>query len=280
MTEERIDNFSLHKIARSGQCFRMTPMESDSYQLVAHGRRLVVSQDGPAVRFDCSREEFDGLWRHYFDLDADYSHLTGRADPRDRFLQEALRYGQGLRILRQDPWETMISFIISQRKNIPAIAAAVEAMCRRFGDRKADKYGEFYDFPTAARIAGLDIGDLLECSLGYRAKYVLSAAKRVAQGKTDLISLESLSSEDLYQSLLEVDGIGAKVANCVMLFAYHRVDAFPIDVWIERMINTEYEGRFPCERYQGCAGILQQYIFFYARSETYKNCPKPLNQHS
>lgn len=269
---------SLANIAGSGQCFRMTRQDGGAYRVIAFGKRLEIRQTGEReFAFDCSRDEFDRVWSGYFDLRTDYSPLAGRIDPGDRFLAAALRHGDGLRILRQDPWETTVSFIISQRKSLPCIRSAVEALCRRFGDALEDRHGVYRAFPAPGRIAGLRKEDLDACSLGYRSGYVLSAARMAASGGLDFGRMAALDDGDLRRELMRIDGVGPKIADCVMLFAYARTDAFPVDVWIDRVIRTEYGGRFPLERYPGCAGILQQYAFHYARSRDYRICEKPLN---
>ena len=219
---------------------------------------------------DCDQAEFDALWRNYFDLDTDYAVIRAKADPEDLFLKRACAYGQGIRMLRQDPWEMLISFIISQRKNIPAIQFCIEALAERYGDL-LEVTGEkrHYSFPSAPRLAALSEWEFLACSLGYRAKYVLAAARMVASGALDLDAIAALPDDALFSALLAVPGVGEKVANCVMLFGYHRLSRFPRDVWIIRVEEREYDGAFPTERYPFDAGALQQYIFYYARSADY-----------
>ena len=221
------------------------------------------------VVLDCSQAEFDAIWRDYFDLAVDYASIRTLADPEDVFLRRACDYGAGIRMLRQEPWEMLVSFIISQRKNIPAIQYCIEALCSRYGEPIESAGERFYTFPSAQTLAALDESHFLACSLGYRAKYVLAAARMVAMGTLDLATIAACSDEELYSTLLAVPGVGEKVANCVMLFGYHRLTRFPRDVWINRIEKQEYGGVFPLERYTELAGALQQYIFYYARSEEY-----------
>ena len=169
----------------------------------------------------------------------------------------------------------LVSFIISQRKNIPAIQYCIEALCSRYGESIESGGERFYAFPSAETLAALDESHFLACSLGYRAKYVLAAARMVASGTLDLSGIASCSDEALYSVLLAVPGVGEKVANCVMLFGYHRFARFPRDVWINRIEAREYGGAFPTERYPDTAGALQQYIFYYARSTTYAAEKRP-----
>ena len=262
-------DFNIRKIAESGQCFRLKPVSSGGYVLVARGRVLHLTDTPEGAALDCSQAEFDAVWRDYFDLATDYAEIRAQADPGDAFLKRACDYGTGIRMLRQDPWEMLVSFIISQRKNIPAIKFCVEALCSRYGEPIESDGEQFFSFPSAELIAALDEAHFLACSLGYRAKYVLSAARMIASGTLDLSAIASLDDDALFSALLTVAGVGEKVANCVMLFGYHRLDRFPRDVWINRIEAREYGGAFPTERYPDSAGALQQYIFYYARSTEY-----------
>ena len=169
--------------------------------------------------------------------------------------------------LRQDEWEMLVSFIISQRKSIPAIRRAVELLSERFGERLgSDSEGPVYAFPTAEALCCAGEQALQECGLGYRTRYVLHAAQQAAEGTLDLKKLASLPDEALFARLMELDGVGKKVANCVCLFGYGRVGRVPVDVWIERLIRDEFAGQDPFPQFGLEAGIVQQYLFFYKRS--------------
>ena len=263
-------DFDIRKIADSGQCFRLNPNQDGGYTLVAKGRVLrAVEADGCLL--DCTQAEFDALWRDYFDLQTDYAAIRAGVEPDDAFLRRACDYGRGIRMLRQDPWEMLVSFIISQRKSIPAIKYCIEAICARYGELITCAGEKLYTFPSPEKLAALDEAHFLACSLGYRAKYVLSCARMIASGALDLGKIASLDDEALYSALLTVSGVGEKVANCVMLFGYHRLSRFPRDVWINRIEAREYQGAFPTGRYLETAGVLQQYIFYYGRSEAYQH---------
>jgi len=262
-------DFNIQKIAESGQCFRLNRQSDGSYLLLARGCALRLADTASGCEIDCTREEFDAVWRGYFDLDTDYAAIRGAVDGDDAFLQRACDYGRGIRILRQDPWETLVSFIISQRKNIPAIKRCVETICARYGEPVSGAGEELFSFPSAERLAALDEKHFLACSLGYRAKYVLAAARMAALGEPDLAAVGEKPDSALFDALLTVPGVGAKVADCVMLFGYHRLSRFPRDVWINRVEEREYGGAFPVERYPETAGVLQQYVFYYARSAAY-----------
>ena len=262
-------DFDIRKIAESGQCFRLRRGGHEEYTLIAHNRVLRIRQMDEGCVLECDPTEYSALWQDYFDMDTDYGAIRAAADPEDAFLQRACVFGRGIRMLRQDPWEMLVSFIISQRKNIPAIQFCIEAICSRYGEPMDGGAGTVYSFPSAQRLSELDEAHFLACSLGYRAKYVLSAARMVASGALDLGAIASLDDEALFSALLAVSGVGEKVSNCVMLFGYHRLSRFPRDVWINRIEAREYGGAFPLERYPETAGALQQYIFYYARSAAY-----------
>lgn len=264
-----IEDFCLENIAESGQCFRMTKETDGSYTAVAGGRVVNIAEIRPQrFRFSCAKAAFEGFWKNYFDLGTDYAAFRAQVPPEDLFLHAAFKAARGMRILRQEPWETLISFILSQRKSIPAIRSCVEALCRRFGTGIAGTAA--YAFPTPAALARASIAELKECALGYRAPYVKKTAEIIAEGAFSLDRAEELPDEALLEALKELPGVGVKVASCAMLFGFHRTAAFPRDVWILRVENEEYGGRFPDERYPGCAGVLQQYMFFFARQRQYR----------
>ncbi len=263
----KIKNFSLEQIADSGQCFRMEMQPDKSCVLAARDKYLKINPlENGEFEFECTQQQFDDYWKNYFDLDADYQKWICSVPESDSFLSHAAFYGSGLRILRQDAWEMLITFIISQRKNIPAIKKCVNAISEKFGT-KIDGT-DMYAFPTPQQLSS-DYALLGSCSLGYRTQYVYEAAVSVCDGTLDLNAAAALDDESLFAYLLKIKGVGAKVANCVMLFGFHRINAFPIDVWIQRILDTHYKAGFPLEEYSGYAGVIQQYMFYYARSEEY-----------
>lgn len=266
MYEIYLTDFSPGAIAESGQCFRMAAV-AYGWTVTAQGRYLEIEPGSePGVfRFSCAPQEFETIWRRYFDLEADYAAYRNKCLKKDKYLRRACAYGQGLRILRQDPWEMLISFVISQRKSIPAIRRAVEELCRAFGEEHRAGRRVYHAFPSPTALACAGSRQLEACGLGYRAKYVHDAACRVAEGRLDLQALAGRPTPEVQQSLMEVYGVGIKVAQCVLLFGYHRLEALPVDVWMDRVIREHYHGKFP-RSYQDCAGILQQYLFYYARS--------------
>lgn len=267
----------MKKIAESGQIFRFNVYD-DEYSLVAGDKLLFIKEDGDEYILSCSESEFEEFWIDYFDLRLDYSDFEKNIPPDDLFLINAAEYSYGIRILNQDKWEMLISFIISQRKSIPAIKSSIEKLAKTYGKKidmqvpdfikNIDKNSEFFAFPTPKALADASIDDLNACSLGYRSPYIEASAKAVYRGDIDLEALSKLDDNELLAALMSLKGVGIKVANCVALFGYHRIAAFPIDVWIKRMIDEHYDGEFPLKRYDGYAGVIQQYIFYYGREST------------
>ncbi|MEG2931542.1 MAG: DNA glycosylase, partial [Ruthenibacterium sp.] len=227
-----------------------------------------ILPDGVALH--CSEVEYQTIWREYFDMDTDYKTFRAAVPPEDAFLTRAARYGCGVRILQQEPWEMLVTFIISQRKNIPAIKRAVALLCEQAGERLCGAEQLCFAFPSAVRVAAMRPEALAACSLGYRAAYLRAAAQMAASGALDLEGLRQADDATLFDALVTVPGVGPKVANCVMLFGYHRLCGFPRDVWINRVIEQEYHGAFPLARYAGFEGVIQQYMFFYGRSAAYR----------
>ena len=258
------DCFDPWEIMESGQCFRMAPLGTQAVEAVAGGRRVVVETLGAGrFAFHCSPSDFDAFWRAYFDLDTDYAAIIAAAPPEDAVLAHAMATARGLRILRQDPWETLCGFILSQRKHLKAIRACMEALSDAYGSPIAGTARRA--FPTPARLAACTEAELRACGLGYRAPYVLDAAQRIASGTLDLAALHALSDDALLAALLGVHGVGVKVADCVMLFAFRRLARAPVDVWIRRVIDEQYAGVSPFAGYGAYAGVYQQYLFIARR---------------
>lgn len=264
----------MKKIADSGQIFRFNVYD-DEFSLVAGDKLLFIKEDKKGYILSCSEKEFNEFWLDYFDLRLDYGDFEKNIPETDVFLKDAAKYSYGIRILNQDKWEMLISFIISQRKSIPAIKSSIEKLAKVYGKKidmkipefikNIDADTEFYTFPTPKELANADIEALNACSLGYRSPYIEASAKAVYRKDIDLNAIDSLDDEELLKALMSLKGVGIKVANCVALFGYHRIAAFPIDVWIKRMIDEHYDGEFPLELYKGYAGVIQQYIFYYGR---------------
>lgn len=272
-------DFELGHIFDCGQCFRFNPNPDRSYTGTAFGRTVRISKDGgDVILHNTSLEDFLSVWKDYLDLDCDYSQIKARlTSGGDRVMAEAVEYGGGIRILRQDLWETMISFIISASNNIPRIKKIIELLCANFGDAHDYEGNTYYSFPLPERIASLKLEDLSVIRTGFRDKYILNCAKKVCSGEIDLDYIRSLDTVRAKKTLMNIYGIGNKVADCIMLFGLSHRDAFPVDVWIKRIMEYYYFGNkpqsiktiadFAYERFGELGGIAQQYLFFYARGK-------------
>ncbi|MDO4266093.1 MAG: GIY-YIG nuclease family protein [Eubacteriales bacterium] len=267
------DDFDLEKIRLSGQCFRVKELSDGWYRFITGEEVLYIRKEGDApgcYAVSCTEQAWEQTWKPYFDFPRSYTAIRrrikkagiGAALPEEAltFADRAVKSGRGLRILRQDPWEMMITFILSQRKSIPAIMTAVEALCRSFGRPLAEG---LYAFPSPEALYQASPEALSACGLGYRAPYVRDAARRVYTGEIDPAELSGLSDEALYEALLAGYGVGKKVASCIMLFGYGRLAMVPVDVWIERAIRDGFLGQDYFPFYGKDAGVLQQYIFYY-----------------
>lgn len=263
------DDFDAIKIAQSGQCFRWYPLADNRCRIFAGAHTVVLSQPAPnCLELTCTQAEFDDLWHTYFDFNCNYTELRSKILPADSYLTQAAEYGRGIRILRQDPWEMLITFLLSQRKSIPAIRKSVEALCTAAGTPIGEEQGQIlYAFPTPSQLAALEPDTLASCGLGYRLPYVQRAAQFVCQNPAQFASFSQQSDAELLQSLLAFHGVGAKIAHCVMLFGFHRLDAFPKDVWINRVLDTHYPNGYPFAQYAPFNGVMQQYLFFFGRAE-------------
>ena len=269
MILEMTDDFDPGKIAESGQCFRWEKRDGDTYRIIAGQACLYLKSLG-ADRYDlsCTEEEFGGFWKNYFDLEENYRGIRARIDSgQDPFLWKASQEERGIRILRQDPWEMLVTFIISQNRNIPSIRRSVELLASRCGEPLTDVRGErYYGFPSPEAVAALSDETLTDCRLGYRCRYVRAAGEAVAGGEIDLKALQETDGETAMKALTGLLGVGVKVASCVSLFGLHHVDAFPVDVWVKRILENEYPEGYPFERYSPYNGIYQQYMFAYYRN--------------
>ena len=273
ITVEIPEDFDIAKIADSGQCFRAV-REGDRYRFVTRDRVLYIEQTGVRCSVSCPMEEWERFWIPYFDLMRDYATVRSRIG--DPFLQAAAEYGKGIRILKQDPWEMLISFILSQRKSIPAIRNAVERLCERFGTPLPSPGGAVFAFPTPKALHHADEEELYRCGLGYRTPYVRDAARKVYNGEIDLAALALMPDSGLSDTLKTIRGVGDKVSSCIMLFAYGRTACVPVDTWIGRIIR-QY-GKNPFEPYGADAGILQQYAFYYLIHDKTKAARASLEQ--
>ena len=258
------DDFDLERIFECGQCFRWNADEKGVYTGVAMGKAARIYREGDDIFISGTVDDFENIWRGYFDLDRNYREIR-KTLCTDEYMTAASEYGAGIRILCQDKWEALCSFIISQCNNIPRIKKIVETLCRCFGE-ETELFGKvYYTFPSAEKIAELTAEDLAPLRCGYRAPYIIGAAKAVFSGELDLEAIASGTPENALKALKSLNGVGDKVANCAVLFGLQMLDAFPIDVWIKKVLTAHYGKDFDPSVFSPYAGIAQQYMFYYAR---------------
>ena len=260
------ENFNLTDIFECGQCFRFKKTENGGYEGAAYGKYLRVYQENDKICFDTTAEDFDNVWYDYFDLGRDYKQIYNLLR-RDEVLKKASDFCPGLRILKQEPFECLISYIISQNNNIPRIKKIIERLCGFFGEKIND---EIYAFPSAEKLAGLTVSDLGVIKSGFRAKYILDAAKKIHSGEIDLDLIYGLNTADGAAYLKKINGVGDKVSGCVMLFGYNKLDAFPVDVWIKKVLEKYYPD-YPanCD-FGDYSGVANAYLFYYERNNKLK----------
>lgn len=251
--------FDVAQIAASGQCFRLTELPSGGYVAVTGQHMVKITSYTEGYCFHCSFSDFRDVWVPYFDLTVDYEAYQQKMCD-DPFLRDAIASGGGIRILRQDLWEMVVTFIISQRNNIPRIRQSVEVLCQEHGTLLGEIDDQkIYSFPTPEQLRNKDLS---AASLGYREEYVVGAADYDTRFWQELQSQDDIAAK---KTLLTVRGIGEKVANCIMLFGLHRMDSYPKDVWINRLIDDVYHGGFDPSPYAGFAGYVQQLQFYHYR---------------
>lgn len=260
------DAFDLRNTFDCGQCFRWTENADGSYSGIVRGKYVrVISDKGVIVLENSNEEDFLNIWKKYFDLENDYNEIRKEICVLCPKLSCAVDSMDGIRILSQEPWEALCSFIISQNNNIPRIKGIVSRLCEEFGEKS--EYG--YSFPTAEKIAQCTENDLAPLRAGFRAAYILDAAKKVARGEVVLEDMYILPIDECRTQLMKIKGVGPKVAECTLLYGLHRLDAFPIDVWMKKALSEFFSG-VSADAIGRYAGVAQQYIFHYSRQESEK----------
>ena len=264
-------DYDIERTFTCGQCFRFTKAISSEYKCeyrgVAHRRymRFASDSEGNVHIFGAPRDEVESLWLHYLSLDRDYTAIKAQilsdfgGHP---FMAAAIKQTGGLRILAQERFETLCSFIISQNNNIPRISKLIETISEKYGEPIETEYGTKYAFPTAERLSKVSVEELAALKLGYRAKYIADAAQRVANGE---LSLDTLDTFNAREELLKILGVGEKVASCIRLFAIEDFASFPIDVWVKRIIENRFDGKLTAKSSGIYGGVAQQYLFCYER---------------
>jgi N-glycosylase/DNA lyase len=250
--------------------------EDGSYTGVAKGKVINVSRENDTVYIkNSSLKDFNDIWKDYFDLNTDYTKIKNILKNMDEHLEKATEFGWGIRILRQDPWEMIISFIISSNNRIPMIQRAIGNLSRQYGTYIGQYNGvDYYDFPTPEQLNKASIEDIRACSTGFRDKYIKSTTEAVINNNDDVYKYNSLSTEECRKELMKFNGIGPKVCDCIALFGMQKYDTFPVDVWVKRVMQEFYVDddmslpkmrTYAIDKFGDLSGFAQQYLFYYAR---------------
>ena len=273
---EGVADFDPKHIFECGQCFRWMAEEDGSYTGVAKGKVINVSRENDTVYIkNSSLKDFNDIWKDYFDLNTDYTNIKNILKNMDEHLEKATEFGWGIRILRQDPWEMIISFIISSNNRIPMIQRAIGNLSRQYGTYIGQYNGvDYYDFPTPEQLNKASIEDIRACSTGFRDKYIKSTTEAVINNNDDVYKYNSLSTEECRKELMKFNGIGPKVCDCIALFGMQKYDTFPVDVWVKRVMQEFYVDddmslpkmrTYAIDKFGDLSGFAQQYLFYYAR---------------
>ena len=271
MTE--FESFNIKEILECGQCFRFEKIEEMHYIIIANNKVLNIKQDNEKVEFyPCNKNEFENIWINYFDLETDYNEIKKQLQD-DPIVKTAIEYASGIRILNQEPFECLISFIISQNNRIPMIKQVIKNISEKYGVKE----GEYYLFPTLNQLKKATPEELKLCKTGFRDKYILDAIQNIENNTINLEQLYNMTTQEAKDQLLKIKGVGTKVADCVLLFSLKKNEVFPTDVWVKRVMehfyfdekdtNIKEIHNFAKEKWGDLAGYAQQYLFYYARSE-------------
>lgn len=256
-----IKDLTLSETLDCGQCFRWEEQPDGSYKGTVSGKTVTVGlENGSLFIKNAVKQDFDSIWADYFDLNLDYGKIRQELSKIHPTLKAAAAYCPGIRILKQPPFEALCSFIISQNNNIPRIKGIIKRLCESFGQFN----GEDYTFPSPQVLAQQTVESLSPLRSGFRAKYLIDAAKKVAAGEIDLKKAEKMPLEEAKEMLMQIKGVGPKVADCTLLYGLHRLECFPLDVWMKRAMSVLFP-KLTAKDFGEYAGIAQQYIFHYSR---------------
>lgn len=264
---ENVKHFVPEQTFDCGQCFRFDVLSGGGVEGTVGKNHVIIKKEGNRLTVDGADDA--KFWGSYLGLDTDYDAVM--TDIGEHFgkygntIFDAMKVSDGIRILRQEPWETLCSFIVSQNNNIGRIKKIIARLCEKYGEPFDCGGKTYYAFPTAEALASADASDIFSCGTGFRAKYISDAAKKVASGEVDFEKVRLGTDADAYAELTKICGVGPKVAACTLLFGFYRTAAFPVDVWIKRVLAKYYADGIDLSALGEYAGIAQQYLFYYER---------------
>lgn len=283
-----VKNFNIKQILECGQCFRWQRVTDTDYIVVSNRRVIeIIQEDDEVIIHNTNMNDFKNIWENYFDLNTEYEPLKEELS-KDELLKQAIEFGYGIRLLNQDPFEMVISFIISARNSIPSIMKTIKKISEKFGDKIEYKGEIYYAFPTPEQLKNATLEDIQETGASFRSKYIIDTIYNINMALEakksgnltdelkmyDLDYIMSLPTDECHVALQAFKGVGAKVADCIMLFSMGKKSAFPVDVWIKRAMIHFYVAPdvslnkirvFGREKFGELSGLAQQYLFYYAR---------------
>jgi N-glycosylase/DNA lyase len=272
--QAKITEFDLEQTFECGQCFRWNKVYENGYLGVSRGRVLEIEQKSDRFIFrGTDRDTFENYWMDYLDLRRDYGEIIEKVSTEKNMIK-ATQYGNGIRILLQDEWEALVSFIISSNNNIKRIKKIVDGLCSIFGNPVEYKGHVIFAFPNPEDIYGSGCDDLGDIKCGYRAGYIIDAVEKVHLGEVDIGSIRKMNYQQGAKELMKIKGVGPKVADCVLLYGGAKYESYPVDVWVKRVTEALYLKKdskpdeiksIAREMWGDLAGFAQQYLFYYAR---------------
>ena len=269
-----MDHFNLKNTFECGQCFRWDEVGKDEFIGVVDGKVIhIKEEDGVFTFYDTDKEYFDSFLMEYFDFSLDYNEIDKKISTDDH-IKKCIEYCKGIRILKQDLFETIISFIISANNNIPRIKKIIGAICEKYGNEIDYKGNKYYSFPTYEDLKDVTKEEFHELKMGFRDKYLVDAIHKINSGEIDLDKLTNMPTLEAKKELMKIKGVGEKVSDCILLFSLKRLELCPMDVWVKRIFENRYllsdltfENGFNLAKsnWGEYAGIAQQYLFYYER---------------
>jgi N-glycosylase/DNA lyase len=274
-----VHSFELPHIFDCGQCFRWHRQKNNNYIGVAFGKVIEIEKSGDnVIIYNTNIEDFNSIWCDYFDLKRNYNEIKEELS-KDPLLKKAVDFGYGIRLLQQEPFEILLSFITSANNRIPMIKRAIENISKKYGNPITYKNNIYYTFPSPEVLSSAQMEEIEALGVGFRAKYIIDAIKNICEGTYNLEEIKSLNDDECHEELKKFNGVGPKVSDCIMLFSMEKYSAFPVDVWVKRAMQFFYLApdvslpkirTFGRDKFGALSGFAQQYLFYYARENNIK----------
>ena len=270
----RIDNnFDLKSTVTCGQIFRYEVVD-DTYIIIIKDRVISLKEENNYIIVKSNNEDnLEEIIKDYFDLNRDYETIENNIIKMDKKLENAINFSKGLKMIHQDPFETIIAYVISQNNRVPSIANALNLIALNYGEKVNFENRDYYLFPNYEKLKNITIDNYRKCKVGFRDKYIYEIVQSINNGSLDINTIYNMTSDESMKYLMSFKGIGMKVASCILLFAYQKFDVFPVDTWVKKYMKDDYniEGesnirKFASDKYKEYSGLAIQYMFNYKRN--------------